>query len=147
MKWIVEGTASWSQKFTNQSLRDYMARMNSGLRIHPTRALITERSYDACHFWTYLQEQASTSAIKDVWVKYQANGLKAKEASRQCDYRQIRAEFRQVRGEMVQSQLPQGLGQCHNGGYDYDENDITQKSCGATYGPLRQGTCHCRRDH
>lgn len=83
MKWIVEGSASWSQKFTNISLRDYMGRMNSGLAF-PDKALIngaSARSYDACHFWVWLEKRANTfAAIRDVWYQYSINGKNAKTA-------------------------------------------------------------------
>jgi hypothetical protein len=137
LKWIVEGTAAWSQKFTNQSLRDYMSRMNSGLS-SPNTALITGRSYDACHFWTYLQEQASSSAIKQVWAKYQVNGLKAKEAVGSVTTARLGLNFDKYAAKWSKANYMKDLANAIKGGYDYDENVITKTSCGVAYGPLRK---------
>ena len=135
MKWIVEGTASWSQKFTSQSYRDYMQRMNSGLS-SPGTALITGRSYDACHFWTYLQEQASSSAIKDVWAKYQVNGLKAKEAVGSTTSARLGLNFDKFAAKWSKANYMKDL--ANAGGYGYNENAVTKTSCGVVYGPLNK---------
>jgi hypothetical protein len=137
LKWIVEGTAAWSQKFTNQSYRDYMARMNSGLN-SPNTALITGRSYDACHFWTYLQEQASSSAIKQVWAKYQVNGLKAKEAVGSITSARLGLNFDKFAAKWSKANYIKDLTNAITGGYDYDENAVTKTSCGVVYGPLNK---------
>jgi hypothetical protein len=67
MAWMVEGTASWAQKFTNNGIKDYMDAMNDGLRT-PNERLFTDRDYDACHFWVHLQERAKSTAIRDIWA-------------------------------------------------------------------------------
>jgi hypothetical protein len=67
LQWAVEGTAAWSQKYRASSVGDWMDRMNECL-LSPDSAL-TDRSYDACHFWVYLGERAGNEArtIRDVW--------------------------------------------------------------------------------
>jgi hypothetical protein len=67
MAWLVEGTASWAQKFTNNRIKDYMDGMNVGL-LSPNKNLILKRDYDACHFWVHLQERANSAAIRDIWA-------------------------------------------------------------------------------
>lgn len=136
-RWIVEGTAAWSQKFTNSSIRDYMARMNSGLN-SPGTSLITGRSYDACHFWVYLQEQTSSSAIKQVWAKYQVNGLKAKEAVGSVTTARLGLNFDKYTTKWSKANYIKDLANAKSGGYDYDDNAVTKISCGVTYGPLRK---------
>ncbi len=49
LRWLVEGTASWSQKYTNSPyIRDYMDLMNAGFN-RLDRFLIRRRGHDACH--------------------------------------------------------------------------------------------------
>jgi len=135
MGWMTEGTAVWSQKFTSQSIRDYMEDMNKGLG-SPGTALITGRKYDACHFWVYLQEQASSSAIKQVWAKYQANGLKGKEAVGSVTSARLSLNFDKYAAKWSRANYIKDLANAITGSYDYDENAITKTSCGVAYGPL-----------
>jgi hypothetical protein len=76
--WMAEGTARWSQKFRYPRLKDYMEAMNDGL--DEPDANLLQRSYDAAHFWIYLQERAQKktsnnfSAIRDAWQRYSVYG-------------------------------------------------------------------------
>lgn len=74
MKWAVEATASWSQKYLAQSVGDYVGRMNTGLG-SPTTSL-TARSYDACHWWVYVGERIGNEKnfIKTAWANYVPSG-------------------------------------------------------------------------
>ncbi len=136
MSWIVEGTASWSQKFTNQTIRDYMARMHTGLS-NTGKGLFT-RSYDACHFWVYLQEQSSSSAIKQVWAKYQANGKKAKEAVGSVTATRLGLNFDKYSAKWSRANYMKDLKNAASGGYNYHENAVSVTNCGVKYGPLRK---------
>ena len=135
MSWMVEGTAAWSQKYTNQVYRDYMSRMNTGLS-SPEKALITGRSYDACHFWVYLHEQSSSSAIKEVWAKYEANGLNPKSAVGSVTAARLGLNFNKFATKWSKANYIKDLSNAGTGGYDYAENIVTKNSCGVTYGPL-----------
>ena len=136
MSWIVEGTASWSQKFTNQTIRDYMARMHTGLG-DPGKGLFT-RSYDACHFWVYLHEQSTASAIKQVWAKYQANGKKAKEAVGSVTSNRLGLNFDKYTAKWSKANYMKDLKNATTNGYNYLENTVSTTSCGVAYGPLRK---------
>jgi hypothetical protein len=133
MKWIVEGTAVWSEKFTNEGLRSYMYRMNKGLRV-PEKALITERSYDATHFWVYLQEMYD-SAIEEVWANYEVNGHDAKAAVDSVTTAAIRQNFDLFVGRWSLANYTKDLDNA-NVLLDYDEDEVIKTSCGVTYGPL-----------
>jgi hypothetical protein len=135
MDWMVEGTASWSQKFTYQSIRDYMDRMNSGLK-SPWNPLIEGRKYDACHFWVYLQEKAGDSAIAQVWSTYETNGFKAKAAVDSVTSDLLKLNFDKFVAKWSKANYIKELVNAKKGGYDYDENAVTKTSCGATHGPL-----------
>jgi len=133
LKWIVEGTASWSQKYTNETIRDYMGRMNSGLSA-PDIDLIVSRSYDAAHFWVYLQRRTSWSAIRDVWATYQTNGKNAKAAVNTVVNSRLGLTFDGyvrlwARANYIKDLTNASL-------YDYYEDETTTTSCGVTYGPL-----------
>ncbi len=80
MKWIVEATASWSQKYRAPGVGDWMDRMNSGLG-SPANALLG-RSYDACHWWVYMGQRAGNErlAVRDTWQRYSTNGKNTIEA-------------------------------------------------------------------
>jgi hypothetical protein len=68
MDWLVEGTACWAKKFTNNGIKDYLDEMNNGLHT-PNKDLIRKRSYDACHLlWVHLQERATSTAIREIWA-------------------------------------------------------------------------------
>lgn len=137
MKWIVEGTASWSQKYTNESYRDYMGRMNSGL-LSPNLNLITTRAYDACHFWVFLQERADFTAIKQVWAKYQVNGKNAKTAVGSITTARLGLNFDQYATKWSKANYIKDLTNAATGGYNYLENAVTKTSCGVVYGPLKK---------
>ena len=80
MKWMVEATASWSQKYRAPGVGDWMNRMNSGLSA-PQNALL-DRSYDACHWWVYLGKRGGNERLtmRDTWQRYSTNGKNAVEA-------------------------------------------------------------------
>jgi hypothetical protein len=133
MKWIVEGTAAWSQKFTNGAIRDYMTRMISGLDV-PDRDLITERSYDAAHFWVYLQKRAGWSALRDIWATYSTNGSDAKAAVNTVVSNKMGLTFDEYAGQWAQANYVKDAS--NPGNFEYVEDEITATSCGITYGPL-----------
>jgi hypothetical protein len=136
MKWIVEGTASWSQKYTNQSIRDYMGWMNRGLNA-PNINLINSRSYNACHFWVYLQKLVgSWTAIRDVWDAYETNGNNAKAAVNTVTTDELGKTFNQFVQAWVKANYIKDLDNASTGGYEYYEDEVTQTSCEVTYGPL-----------
>jgi hypothetical protein len=138
MKWIVEGTASWSQKYTNQTIRDYMGRMNQGLDA-PDINLINTRSYNACHFWVYLQKLVgSWAAIRDVWATYETNGNNAKAAVNTVTTTDLSKTFDQFAQAWVKTNYIKDLDNAATGNYDYAEDEVTQTSCGITYGPLNE---------
>jgi len=75
LKWAVEGTAAWSQKYRAPNVGDWMDRMDQGLS-DPDLDLIADRSYNACHFWCYLGQsgQGEMPTIKLVWSTFNTNG-------------------------------------------------------------------------
>lgn len=146
MKWIVEGTASWSQKFTYRSIRDYMARMNSGLS-DPDKKLITDpnaRSYDACHFWVYLDEAATKRtypagrAIRDVWATYETNGKNAKAAVETvANLRVGSPTFDNYVIKWTRANYCKDFANASSSWkHDYTEDEVSVVSCSNTYGPL-----------
>lgn len=70
MKWAVEATASWSQKYRAPEVGDWMQRINSGLA-NPDGDL-TSRSYDVCGMWCYMGQRAGNERnfIKAAWAGY-----------------------------------------------------------------------------
>jgi hypothetical protein len=134
MRWMVEGTASWSQKYTNQSLRDYMANMNEGLSA-PDRNLFNARDYDACHFWVYLQKLAGTwAAIKEIWAAYELNGFNAKAAVNTVTTSRLGKSFDQFVQAWVKANYLKDLDNA--GSFEYDEDEVLKLSCNKLYGPL-----------
>ncbi len=132
MRWIVEGTASWSQRFTNKTIWDYMGQMNTGLD-SPDRDLISARSYDACHLWVYLHKRKGWMAIRSTWRKYKKNGKNAKAALNSV----VRGFDRFIQ-YWVKANYIKDL---KNAGklYRYNENKTRKKNrCGITYGPLNK---------
>jgi hypothetical protein len=135
MDWIAEGTADWSQKFTNQGYWDYMASMNDGLR-DPNLDLIVKRAYDACHFWVYLQERSSWTAIKEVWAAYQTNGKNAKNAVDTVTKARLGLTFDKYATKWSLANYIKDLTNADSDGYDYLENADNGISCRVQYGPL-----------
>jgi hypothetical protein len=148
MKWMVEGSAAWSQKFTNMSVRDYMSRMNSGLSV-PDKTLITgtgARSYDACHLWTYLDEAATKytrpsypmgRAIKDVWATYNTNGKNAKAAVETVANARVGStSFDNFVTKWSRANYCKDFTKPASWKLDYTEDESSAVSCSTTYGPL-----------
>jgi hypothetical protein len=135
MGWIVEGTASWSQAYTNRSIRDYMSRMNQGINA-PDLALIGGRSYNACHLWIYLERRGTWAAIRDVWSTYETNGNDAKAALDTIANNRLRMGFDKFVQEWSKTNYIKDLGNA--GVHDYAEDKTTKTSCGVVYGPLAQ---------
>lgn len=135
MKWIVEATAAWSQKYTNITIRDYMARMNSGLD-DPDKALIQYRDYDACHFWVYLEKRANWTAIREVWAQYEINGHNAKAAvGTVVNSKKLGKDFDEYVQLWIKANYMKDL--ANAGLYSYTENEVSKTSCGVKYGPLK----------
>lgn len=135
MSWLVEGTAVWSQGYTNLLIRDYMGWMNQGLAA-PDLNLITGRSYNAAHFWQFLQERDTWAAIKSVWATYQTNGKNAKAAVNTVTTAELGLNFDAYVQKWHKANYIKDLINAATGGYNYVENAVTQTSCGVTYGPL-----------
>lgn len=131
--WIFEGTAVWSQKYTNASIRNYMSRMNEGLET-PDKNLITQRSYDAAHFWVYLQERAGWDAVRDVWQTYSTNGKDEIAAVTTVVTNQLGLTFDQYTAHWALANYIKDT--ANPGNYEYDEDETTVTSCGVVYGPL-----------
>lgn len=70
MKWAVEATASWSQKYRAPAVGDWMSRINSGL--NSPDAALTGRSYDLCGMWCYMGQRAGNERnfVKKAWTEY-----------------------------------------------------------------------------
>jgi len=141
MKWIVEGSASWSQKFTYASIRDYMDRMNSGLQ-YPDKNLITTRSYDNCHFWVYMDElfnpAESGAALKEVWNKYSTNGKNAKAAVAwvASTYLGLPTFDNYVIKWTRANYCKDFTNASATWKHDYTEDETTTTQCSVTHGPL-----------
>jgi len=135
MKWIVEGTATWSQAYMYRSLRDYMEWMNIGLN-SPDLVLIGGRDYDAAHLWAYLERRGTYWAIKNVWSTYETNGKDAKAALDTVVSDRLGMNFDQFILEWSKANYIKDLGGA--GVYSYAENKTTKTSCGVVYGPLVQ---------
>ena len=134
MLWIVEGTADWAMRYTNIGIRDYMDTMNDGLKA-PNVNLIKDRDYDACHFWVYLQELAGTwAALKDLWVAYEDNGKNGKAAVNTVTTKRLNKTFDQFAQTWIKANYLKDLDNA--GDYGYDENKVSQTTCGVTHGPL-----------
>jgi hypothetical protein len=140
MKWAVEATASWSQKYRASNVGDWMGRMNSGLQ-SPDVALVTGRSYDACHFWIYLGRRGNgeKQCVKLAWQTYQTNGKNMPNAVETVVKTRIGAAF--TRNWFVE--------QWNNANFmkdltnatamqDYQEDEWTRTCGGVTYGPLAE---------
>lgn len=71
LKWAVEGTAVWSQKFRAPHIGDWMLRINTGL-YYAYRGLF-DRSYDAAHLWIHLGRWAGDdrAVIRSLWRNFQ----------------------------------------------------------------------------
>jgi hypothetical protein len=135
MNWMSEGTATWSQKYTNENYRDYMEWMNIGLG-KPNVNLIATRSYDACHFWVFLEERSNYTVIKQVWANYQTNGKNAKKAVNTVTNARLGLTFNQYAQKWSKANALKDVTNASTDGYDYVENAVTKTSCGVTYSPL-----------
>ena len=139
MDWMSEGTASWSQKYTNSKIGDYIDAMNRGLDT-PGSSLITKRRYDACHFWVYLEEKTKTNweAIKDVWSHYKETGHTAEDARNSVDTvvkKRLGIDFNTFFQEWIKTNYIKDLENAEE--YDYDEDKTEINACERKYGPLR----------
>jgi hypothetical protein len=135
MGWIVEGTADWSQAYTNRNTRDYMKDMSTGLAT-PDLALIGGRNYDACHLWIYLEHRVTYAGIRDVWATYETNGKDAKAALDTVVTARLGIGFDKFIQEWSKANYIKDLGSA--GVHSYAENKTTKTSCGVVYGPLAQ---------
>jgi hypothetical protein len=142
MRWAVEGMASWSQKHMAPLVGDWMGRMNSGLGL-PDRALITSRSYDACHFWVYLGQQGNGEAatLKEVWSTYKTNGKNMKSAVQSTIINRVTngASMDQFVGWWNFANFYKDINSATSG-FDYVEDEWTRNCSGSgtNHGPLRQ---------
>jgi hypothetical protein len=144
MKWMTEGTAAWSQKYTYPGIRDYMERMQEGL-LSNNLNLLTERSYDACHFWVFLQEQArlvqgdqaSWKAIKEAWANYSVY-KSDKEAVYSVTNARLGLDFDEFATKWSKANYIKDLTNNNVDWYYYEENTLFATSCRVKYGPLSQ---------
>ena len=136
--WLVEGTATWSEKYRYPTEREYLDWMNRGLET-PAKDLFA-RDYDAVHLFVYLTERTGWSTVRDIWAKYQALG--AEEAFK------ITVEMR------LGGALMKFLRDWHTANfvkdlryappkYDYTEDEVKKIDCvGDKYGPLGEVARH-----
>ncbi len=139
MKWAVEGTASWSQKYLASNVGDYIGWwVNAGLAA-PDVALITGRSYDACHFWIYLGERGNgeKQCIKLLWSTYQTNGKNMKSATETVIKTRVPngSSFDQFAGWWDFANFYKDVSNAA-ADFDYTEDEWTRTCGGVTYGPL-----------
>ncbi len=139
MKWGVEGTASWSQKYRAPHIGDWMDRMNQGLAL-PDYSLL-KRSYNACHYWVYLGQRAGNERdfIKKVWSTYETNGKKLKKAVNTAIKAQIGSQynFDTITGWWLFANFYKDV-QNAAAGFDYQEDELIRNLGSAIYGPLRE---------
>jgi hypothetical protein len=138
IKWATEGTAVWSQKHLASQVGDWLEWMDEGLD-EPNKALITERSYDATHFWPYLGQQAKgeKETIKQVWSTFAQNGNNMKQAVETVIKDRINknANFDCFAGWWMIANFLKDVS--NNPVFDYAEDEETRKCNGTTYGPLK----------
>ncbi|UCH94227.1 MAG: hypothetical protein JSV88_28695 [Candidatus Aminicenantes bacterium] len=142
MKWAVEGTASWSQKYRADDVGDWMRRMDQGLD-YPDLKLISGRAYNACHFWVYLGQrtQGEAETMKKVWSTYKVNGKDMKQAVITTIQDRVPncANMDQFVGWWLFANFYKDLSNAKPE-FDYEEDEWT-RDCGGlgpTYGPLAQ---------
>ena len=133
MGWMTEGTAIWSEAYTNRAMRNYLAYMNDGLA-NPDVALLTARSYDASPLWVYLERRATWRAIRDTWAAYNANGLNGKAALDTVVSSALDLNFDAFIALWSKANYIKDLSRA--GKYDYLEDEVVKTSCNVTYGPL-----------
>ncbi len=137
MKWAVEATASWSQKHMASNVGDWMNRMNSGLG-DPDKAL-TSRSYDACHWWTYLGQRGGSekNTIRDCWQTYSTNGKNMVNAVKSVIKSRIGSQYdlNHVAGWWNFTNFYKDMTNAASN-FDYSEDETTKVCGGITYGPL-----------
>lgn len=136
MKWLVEGSATWSEKYRHASIKDYMNFMNKGLTTTDPSIGFMQRDYDTVHFWVYLEKRWGWAAIKEVWETFETNGHDAKAAVDAMLHDKNRnSSFDQFVGEWALTNYVKDT--ANPGVNDYDEDEIRRTSCGVPYGPLR----------
>jgi hypothetical protein len=137
MKWAVEATASWSQKYRAPHVGDWMQRMNAGL-LDPATALIS-RAYDACHFWVYLGQRGGSewATIRDVWNTYSGNGKNMMNAVQSVIHSRIGSQYSTdaVMGWWAFTNFYKDVSNA-SAFFDYAEDDLTQVCNGNIFGPL-----------
>jgi hypothetical protein len=140
-KWMVEGSAVWSEKYTSPGIGEYLNWMNRGLG-RPNVNLIRDRSYDASHLWVYLEEAAGGwSAVRDAWAAYQDNGWSAMEALEEVTKKRLGLSFDRFIQTWARANYLKDLDNALPGVSDYDEDELILTSCEVTYGPLDQVPC------
>jgi hypothetical protein len=139
LKWIVEGSAAWSQKFTYAYIRDYMDRMNSGLQV-PDKNMFVNRSYDNCHFWVYMDELFSPpeygTALKNVWNTYSTNGKNAQAAVASVVSAVGIPSFDNYVIKWTRANYCKDFANTSTWKHDYTEDETTTTQCSVTHGPL-----------
>ncbi len=132
MKWMVEGTASWSEHFQNAASRAYMSWMNEALEF-PDVDLLADRSYDAVLLWVYVEKRAKVSAIKEAWMAYATSltGMAAFDTAMMKTLRMSGSDFLQewIKANYIKDLQRPGL-------YEYLEDELVRANCTTTYGPL-----------
>lgn len=147
MSWIVEGSASWSQKYASPLVRDYMDRMSSGLNT-PDKSLLA-RSYDSCHFWIFLRRFSATQTeagekevVKKVWQTFKNSATKDAAAAKQAVHKLIHDKLAHSvygsfdGGVTLWNRVNYNKDFLKGGLEDYPEDNIVKTSCNETYGPL-----------
>lgn len=137
MKWAAEATASWSEKYLASHVGDWMREMNNGL-LKPDAAL-TDRSYDACHFWVYLGQRGNgeKECVKLAWENYQKNGEIMQSAVESVVKARINSQytFNDFVGRWAFANYHKDLTNAESS-FDYDEDELKLKCGDKNYGPL-----------
>lgn len=132
--WFSEGTACWAHKYTNAGTGEYMRYMNKGLKL-PALALLTERTYNAAHFWIFLNEKTGTyRSIKDVLSNYRINGFDPKKAVETVTTLRLRKNFDGYAQTWLKANYLKDL--ANAGGFEYTEDELVTNICSETFGPL-----------
>lgn len=139
--WLVEGSATWAEKYRYPREMQYMDEMNNGLAT-PTKDLLV-RSYDAAHLFVYLTERNSWLIIRDTWANYQAQG--AEKAFKNAVEARTGLTFMNLLRNWHTANYVKDLTRAP-AKYDYAEDEAHQIDCtNNDYGPLRSTVVSTRQ--
>jgi len=131
-RWLLEGSATWSQKYAYPREHAYMRWMNRGLTT--PNVDLTTRAYDACHLYVYLAERAGWSAIRQLWANYKEHG--PMESLDLVTARRLGLNFEEFLTQWMKANYVKETANAPPR-YEYEEDDEPGLNCGREYGPLR----------